>query len=267
MSPGDILGHEAMGVVERSAPRPVTFGSGTGGHPVQHLVRTVLHVATAVCKASVRRKTQNRDQGTGAALFGYSKLYGEVAGGQADTCGCRRPATPHQGADEGPDDRYVYLSDVLPTAWQAWTTPRFPTTAPWWCWARSIGSMACRIAAHRNRYGSSASTGCPNGSSAPAAMPRRDRHAQRQPPRRGARPDRRPRCRLGARRRGNGGPRLTGRRIRPDRSGIPPPRRPGRDAQRRDGPFGRAARRSHWCAAAEPSRSAVSTAGPPTRST
>ena len=28
--------------------------------------------------------TQNRDQGTGAALFGYSKLYGEVAGGQAE---------------------------------------------------------------------------------------------------------------------------------------------------------------------------------------
>jgi len=61
--------------------------------------------------------TQNRDQGTGAALFGYSKLYGEVAGGEAEYL--RVP-------QDGPDERYVYLSDVLPTAWQAVEYADFP---------------------------------------------------------------------------------------------------------------------------------------------
>ena len=64
--------------------------------------------------------TQVREQGTGAALFGYSKLYGEVAGGQAEYL--RVPQAqyaPIKVPDGPPDDRFVYLSDVLPTAWQA----------------------------------------------------------------------------------------------------------------------------------------------------
>ena len=64
--------------------------------------------------------TQNRESGTGGSLFGYTKLYGQVPGGQAELL-----RVPH--ADYGPikvpegppDDRFVYLSDVLPTAWQA----------------------------------------------------------------------------------------------------------------------------------------------------
>jgi threonine dehydrogenase-like Zn-dependent dehydrogenase len=63
--------------------------------------------------------TQNRDQGTGASLFGYTSLYGQVPGGQAE-----RVRVPH--ADFGPvklpaehpDERFLYLSDILPTAWQ-----------------------------------------------------------------------------------------------------------------------------------------------------
>ena len=65
--------------------------------------------------------TQNRETGTGASLFGYTKLYGQVPGGQAEYL-----RVPH--ADFGPikvpgngvpDDRFLFLSDVLPTAWQA----------------------------------------------------------------------------------------------------------------------------------------------------
>ena len=56
----------------------------------------------------------------GAALFGYTKLYGQVPGGQAEFL---RVPQAHYGpikVPEGPpDDRFVYLSDVLPTAWQA----------------------------------------------------------------------------------------------------------------------------------------------------
>ena len=64
--------------------------------------------------------TQNREYGTGGSLFGYTKLYGQVAGGQAELL---RVPQAHYGpikVPEGPpDDRFVYLSDVLPTAWQA----------------------------------------------------------------------------------------------------------------------------------------------------
>src|SRR5690625_6065904 len=65
--------------------------------------------------------TQVREHGTGAALFGYSSLYGQVAGGQAEFL--RVPHAdygPIKVPDDGaPDERYLYLSDVLPTAWQA----------------------------------------------------------------------------------------------------------------------------------------------------
>jgi threonine dehydrogenase-like Zn-dependent dehydrogenase len=64
--------------------------------------------------------TQNREHGTGASLFGYSKLYGQVPGGQAELL--RVPFAdflPVKVPDGPPDDRFLYLSDVLPTAWQA----------------------------------------------------------------------------------------------------------------------------------------------------
>jgi threonine dehydrogenase-like Zn-dependent dehydrogenase len=64
--------------------------------------------------------TQVRDQGKGAALFGYTSLYGSVPGGQAELL--RVPQAhfgPIKVADEGPDEQFLFLSDVLPTAWQA----------------------------------------------------------------------------------------------------------------------------------------------------
>jgi threonine dehydrogenase-like Zn-dependent dehydrogenase len=63
--------------------------------------------------------TQNRDQGTGASLFGYTELYGRVPGGQAELV--RVPHAdfgPVKLPQEGADERYLYLSDILPTAWQ-----------------------------------------------------------------------------------------------------------------------------------------------------
>ena len=59
--------------------------------------------------------TQVRDQGMGAALFGFSKLYGEVPGAQAEFL--RVPEAQYTSivVPEGPvDDRFLYLSDVLP---------------------------------------------------------------------------------------------------------------------------------------------------------
>ena len=95
--------------------------------------------------------TQNRDQGTGAALFGYSKLYGEVAGGQAEYLRVPQAQYTHiKVPDDGPDERYVYLSDVLPTAWQGVEYADVPDGGTLVVLGLGpIGSMACRIASHR----------------------------------------------------------------------------------------------------------------------
>ena len=64
--------------------------------------------------------TQVREQNKGAALFGYTSLYGSVPGGQAEYL--RVPQAqygPIKVSPDGPDERYLFLSDILPTAWQA----------------------------------------------------------------------------------------------------------------------------------------------------
>jgi len=116
---GDILGHEPMGIVEEV------------GTDVQNIVpgdRVVVpfNISCGSCFMCAQglqsqcETTQVRERGTGAALFGYTKLYGQVPGGQAEYL---RVPMAHYGpikVPEGPpDDRFLFLSDVLPTAWQA----------------------------------------------------------------------------------------------------------------------------------------------------
>jgi threonine dehydrogenase-like Zn-dependent dehydrogenase len=92
--------------------------------------------------------TQVREHGTGAALFGYSMLYGAVPGGQAEYLRVPQAQFTHIRVPEGPpDERFVYLSDVLPTAWQAVAyadVPKNGTLAV--LGLGPIGDMACRIA-------------------------------------------------------------------------------------------------------------------------
>ncbi|MBV9091164.1 MAG: glutathione-dependent formaldehyde dehydrogenase [Mycobacteriaceae bacterium] len=150
MSPGDILGHEAMGVVEE-------VGGQTGDLNVGDRVVIPFNISCGHCfmcdhgLQSQCETTQNRDQETGAALFGYSKLYGEVAGGQAEFLRVPQAQYTHiKVPDDGPDERYVYLSDVLPTAWQAVEYADVPDGGALVVLGLGpIGSMACRIAAHR----------------------------------------------------------------------------------------------------------------------
>jgi threonine dehydrogenase-like Zn-dependent dehydrogenase len=116
---GDILGHEPMGIVEEVGAEVTHIKPGD---------RVVIpfNISCGSCWMCDRKlysqceTTQVRDQQKGAALFGYTKLYGEVPGGQAEYL---RVPQAHFGpikVPEGPsDDRFVYLSDVLPTAWQA----------------------------------------------------------------------------------------------------------------------------------------------------
>jgi threonine dehydrogenase-like Zn-dependent dehydrogenase len=92
-----------------------------------------------------------REQGKGAALLGYTRLYGQVPGGQAELL--RVPQAhfgPIKVAEGPPDERFVYLSDVLPTAWQAVeyaAVPEGGTVAVFGL--GPIGQMCCRIALHR----------------------------------------------------------------------------------------------------------------------
>lgn len=150
MTPGDILGHEAMGVVEE-------VGREANGLQPGDRVVIPFNISCGHCfmcdhgLQSQCETTQNRDQGTGAALFGYSKLYGEVAGGQAEYLRVPQAQYTHiKVPDDGPDDLYVYLSDVLPTAWQAVEYASVPDGGTLVVLGLGpIGAMACRIAAHR----------------------------------------------------------------------------------------------------------------------
>jgi threonine dehydrogenase-like Zn-dependent dehydrogenase len=149
MSEGDVLGHEPMGIVEEVGSEVTHIAPGD---------RVVIPFNIscghcAMCGDGLQSQcetTQVRDHGKGAALFGYTKLYGQVPGGQAEYL---RVPQAHYGpiaVPEGPpDDRFVYLSDVLPTAWQAVQYAAIPpggTVAV--LGLGPIGAMACRIAAH-----------------------------------------------------------------------------------------------------------------------
>src|SRR5215207_10104589 len=119
MAGGDILGHEPMGIVQE-------VGSAvTGLRPGDRVVVPFQfsYGDCFMCSTGLTTQcetTQVREEGTGAALFGYSKLYGSVPGGQAEYLRVPYAHNTTIKVPEGPpDDRFVYLSDVLPTAWQA----------------------------------------------------------------------------------------------------------------------------------------------------
>jgi threonine dehydrogenase-like Zn-dependent dehydrogenase len=147
---GDVLGHEPMGVVEEV------------GAEVEHIqpgdrVVVPFNISCGRCwmcgqgLQSQCETTQVRAHGKGAALFGYTKLYGQVPGGQAEYL---RVPMAHYGPikvpDGPPDERFLYLSDVLPTAWQAVAyadVPEGGTVAVYGL--GPIGQMCVRVARHR----------------------------------------------------------------------------------------------------------------------
>ena len=94
--------------------------------------------------------TQNREWDKGGSLFGYTRLYGGVPGGQAELL---RVPLAHYGpikVPEGvPDERLVLLADVLPTAWQAVAYADVRPGSAVGVWGLGpIGQMAARIARH-----------------------------------------------------------------------------------------------------------------------
>ena len=150
MNEGDILGHEPMGIVRE-------VGSEVGDLSVGDRVVIPFQISCGSCYMCDHKlytqceTTQVRDQGTGAALFGFSELYGSVPGGQAELLRVPQAQFTHIKVPEGPSDsRFVYLSDVLPTAWQSVVYADIPQGGTVTVLGLGpIGDMAARIAAHQ----------------------------------------------------------------------------------------------------------------------
>ncbi len=147
---GDILGHEPMGIVEEVGAQVSDIRPGD---------RVVIpfNISCGHCfmcdkgLMSQCETTQVREYDTGAAFLGYTKLYGQVPGGQAEFL---RVPQAHFGPIKVPvgpsDDRFVFLSDVLPTAWQAVEYADVPAGGSVLVLGLGpIGEMCCRIAQHR----------------------------------------------------------------------------------------------------------------------
>jgi threonine dehydrogenase-like Zn-dependent dehydrogenase len=149
MTPGDVLGHEPMGIVRE-------VGSAVTNLSVGDRVVIPFQISCGSCFMCDQdlytqcETTQVRDQGMGAALFGYSELYGAVPGGQAELLRVPQAQFTHIKVPLGaPDSRYVYLSDVLPTAWQAVQYAAVPDGGSVTVLGLGpIGDMAARIASH-----------------------------------------------------------------------------------------------------------------------
>jgi threonine dehydrogenase-like Zn-dependent dehydrogenase len=150
LEPGDILGHEAMGVVTE-----------VGGE-VSHIepgdrVVVPFNISCGRCVMCSRslfaqcETTQVREHGKGASLFGYTKLYGHVPGGQAELL--RVPQAhfgPVKVTDEHPDERFLFLSDILPTAWQAVAFAEVPKGGSIAVFGLGpVGQFCTRIARHQ----------------------------------------------------------------------------------------------------------------------
>ncbi|AKS31397.1 zinc-dependent alcohol dehydrogenase [Mycolicibacterium goodii] len=149
MDEGDILGHEPMGIVRE-------VGSAVDGLSVGDRVVIPFQISCGHCFMCDQKlytqceTTQVREHGMGAALFGYSQLYGSVPGGQAQYLRVPQAQFTHIKVPEGPpDSRYVYLSDVLPTAWQSVAYAAIPDGGSVTVLGLGpIGDMAARIAHH-----------------------------------------------------------------------------------------------------------------------
>ena len=149
LKPGDVLGHEPMGIVEET------------GADITHLrpgdrVVVPFNISCGHCWMCRRglfaqcETTQVRSQGKGAALFGYTSLYGSVPGGQAQYL--RVPQAqfgPIKVPAGAPDEQYLYLSDILPTAYQAVAYADVPAGGTLAVLGLGpVGQMAVRIAGH-----------------------------------------------------------------------------------------------------------------------
>ena len=184
LHPGDILGHETMGIVEE-------VGSDIHDlHPGDRVV-VPFNISCGHCWMCSRglfaqcETTQNREYGKGASLFGYTDMYGAVPGGQAEYL---RVPQAQFGPVKVPDGVPTSATSTCPTSCRPRgrrssiaDVPEGGTVAVFGL--GPVGQLTARIALHAALAASSGSTGCPSGSPSPP------------PRRRGARPRRSTTCR------------------------------------------------------------------------
>ncbi|MCW4385239.1 alcohol dehydrogenase catalytic domain-containing protein [Salinibacterium sp. SYSU T00001] len=147
---GDILGHETMGEV-------IEVGSEVTRISVGDRVIIPFPIACGVCHMCALglttqcETTQVREHETGARLYGYTKLYGQVPGGQAEKL--RVELADSNAIVVGrdlPDERYLYLTDILPTAWQGVEYAQVPEGGTVVVLGLGpVGQFAARVAKYR----------------------------------------------------------------------------------------------------------------------
>ena len=157
MREGDIIGHEPMGIVEEVGSDVEHISPGdrvvipfniSCGHCFFCNEQLYSQCETTRDRGKLAEAASLLGRGKGASLFGYTHVYGAVPGGQAEYL---RVPQAHFGpikVPEGPpDERFLYLSDVLPTSWQAVAYADVPEggTLGVWCLG-PIGQMCARIA-------------------------------------------------------------------------------------------------------------------------
>ena len=160
MRQGDIIGHEPMGIVEE-------VGSGVEHIAPGDRVVVPFNISCGHCffcdqqlysQCETTRDTGRLAEaasllgrGKGASLFGYTHVYGAVPGGQAEYLRVPQahfgPIKVPEESEGVPDERFLYLSDVLPTAWQAVAYADTPPDGTLGIWGLGpIGQMCARIA-------------------------------------------------------------------------------------------------------------------------
>src|SRR5687768_9178422 len=147
---GDVLGHEPMGIVEE-------VGSGVTHIKRGDRVVIPFNISCGHCWMCERglmaqcETTQVRAQDKGAALFGYTELYGSVPGGQAEYLRVPQAQFGPIKVPEGvADERFLYLSDILPTAWQGVEYAEVPEGGSLAVFGLGpVGLLAVAIGVHR----------------------------------------------------------------------------------------------------------------------
>jgi len=147
---GDVLGHETMGVV-------TAVGSAVSRIQVGDRVVVPFVIACRECYMCQRglfsqcETTQVTEYDSGATLYGFSKLYGQVPGGQAEQLHVKlADANLVKVGHDLPDERYLFLSDILPTAWQGVEYAQVPEGGTLVVLGLGpVGQFASRIGVHR----------------------------------------------------------------------------------------------------------------------
>ncbi|HEY8574311.1 zinc-dependent alcohol dehydrogenase [Phenylobacterium sp.] len=125
---GDVLGHEPMGEVVEVGPEAKARGLNVGDRvivPFQMICGECEQCQKqnySVCQRTNRNAALAKRMfgDTTAGLFGYSALTGSYAGGQAEYLRVPFAATTVVKIPQtGEDERYIFLTDILPTGWQA----------------------------------------------------------------------------------------------------------------------------------------------------